>query len=58
MVVHLGAPQWIVVGLFVLNLMISAWQHGKPERPSNVLLSVVGVGIMILLLVWGGFFGR
>jgi hypothetical protein len=51
----MGVEQIIVLSLMGLNLLVSANQHGK-EVKQNIYGALIGVGIMVFLLVSGGFF--
>jgi hypothetical protein len=52
------APHIIMIVVFVINLMIGAYEHGKPkEGKSNILNNIIGITIQVALLWWGGFWG-
>jgi hypothetical protein len=51
------APQIIILVSYAINLLASAYMHGKPYKSpvsfwKYLLSSVIG----ILVLYWGGFF--
>ena len=52
------APQIICLVLVGINLLLSAYLHGKPKRGTeNFFVALVGQAGMVALLWWGGFFG-
>lgn len=51
-----GWPQWAVVVLTALSLLIVSSMHGKPREPWNAFTSLVGSGITLFILIAGGFF--
>ena len=54
----MGMPQIIIIVLYAITLLLSANNHGKPyEHNQNFCDSLIGVGIVFGLLIWGGFFG-
>lgn len=55
---HIGWPEGIMIGMFLLGLAIAAVKNGEPlERTTyNFPTTVVRVLIWMTLLVWGGFF--
>jgi hypothetical protein len=54
---HIGWPQGIVIGLMVLNLVISAALDGEPRTGTHKFsLGLCGVMGQVALLYWGGFF--
>lgn len=53
----MGAPQIIVIALHALSVVLTGYNHGKPkEGTENVGVAIIGAGIMMALLSWGGFF--
>lgn len=52
---HLGAPQLILLGILLLNLLTAARKDGQPKGPYNLAHSIIDVAIVIFLLWWGGF---
>ena len=53
----IGAPQIILIALWLVQFSVFAYMHGKKivaplDFPSKVVSSVV----MLILLLWGGFF--
>ena len=54
----MGTPQIILLVIMGLNLLASAYLHGKPRTGKfNIFGALVNAGILIWLLVSGGFFG-
>ena len=54
----MGIPQIILLVLLGLNLLATAYLHGKPRTGNyNLLTALINAGIIIWLLVSGGFFG-
>ena len=53
----MGTPQIILLVLVALNLLANAYLHGKPRNGNyNLLTALINAGIIIWLLVAGGFF--
>jgi len=53
----MGVPQIIIIVLYAITLLLSAYNHGKSyERNQNFWASLIGVAILFGLLIWGGFF--
>ncbi len=53
----MSVPAVIYLILTVIGLMVSANQHGKPKDGIHSIWGVIiGSGISISLLYWGGFF--
>jgi hypothetical protein len=62
-----GWPQWAILVMMVLSLMIFASKHGderletsgerkgKPER-YNAFVAIIRFGIIMFILIAGGFF--
>lgn len=51
------APQILLIVLYAISLLASAYLHGKPKEGNhNILVDIVGVTIIFSLLWWGGFF--
>jgi len=54
----MGTPQIILLVILGLNLLATAYLHGKPRTGKfNIFGALGNVGILIWLLVSGGFFG-
>ena len=53
----MGTPQIILLSLVALNLLATAYLHGKPRTGNfNIFGALVNAGILIWILVAGGFF--
>ena len=53
----MGIPQIILLSLVALNLLANAYLHGKPRTGNyNLFLGLLNAGILIWILVAGGFF--
>lgn len=53
----MNAPQIIVIVLLSLDLLGTAYLHGKPKNDKhNIFGTLIGTGLTVLLLAWGGFF--
>ena len=53
----MGAPQITMIVLYALSLVITVSQHGQPKTGNhNIFLSMVGAGIGLGIMYWGGFF--
>ena len=53
----MGVPQVIVIVLYAITLLLSAYEQGKPyEYNKNFWGSLIGVAIVFGLLIWGEFF--
>lgn len=57
----MGAPQIIVIILYSLSFLVNLLNALKEKDPTKIAAgcigSVAGTGIMVGLLLWGGFFG-
>ena len=54
----MGTPQIILLVILGLNLLATAYLHGKPRTGNfNIFGALVNAGILRWLLVSGGFFG-
>jgi hypothetical protein len=53
----MGAPQWIIIGITALGMLLVAHKHGKPRRAENFWIHLTAIAITYALLLWGGFFG-
>lgn len=54
---QLGAPQIILLAIYVLDIAIVAAHHGEPKEGSyNVFVLLIAFVIQLALLTWGGFF--
>lgn len=51
-----GWPQWTLLGLMLLSLIINCTSHGKPREPYNGFVSLIGFGLSMFILICGGFF--
>ncbi len=49
-------PQWTLASLLAVNLLLSAHLHGKPREPNSFWTSIIGLGIILPILYFGGFF--
>lgn len=52
---HLGAPQLILLGILLLNLLTAARKDGQPKGAYNLGHSIMDCAIVVALLWWGGF---
>jgi hypothetical protein len=53
----MGAPQIIWIVMASVNLLLTAYLHGKPKDGNhNIWLTILGSIIMLSLLIGGGFF--
>ena len=54
----MGAPQIIIIVLYVLDLFLTALLHGQKRTGTySFPATFVTCGVMVWLLWWGGFFG-
>jgi hypothetical protein len=54
----MGTPQIILLTLLGIQLLITAYMHGKERTGThNIFFRIIDAGLLILLLVAGGFFG-
>lgn len=54
---QLGAPQIILLAIYVLNIAVVAAHHGETrEENYDVFISLIALAIQLALLTWGGFF--
>lgn len=56
MTFYLGAPQIILIVLFLLSIVYAAVQHGEPRENYNVWRVFWSAILELALLTWGGFF--
>lgn len=55
----MGWPQYILLALFASNIAQNITKDGKPrQEPYSWRVSVISTTIAMVLLSWGGFFGR
>ena len=53
----MGTPQIILLVLMGIKLLLNAHEHGKPhEINHNFFIALVNAGILLWLLIAGGFF--
>ena len=53
----MGSPQIILLVLLGLNLLASAYLHGKPKSGKhNLFLAMLNAGVLLWILISGGFF--
>lgn len=54
---QLGAPQIILLAIYILDTAIVAAHHGEPKEGNyNVFVLLIALAIQLALLTWGGFF--
>jgi hypothetical protein len=54
----MGIPQIIFIILVGMSLLINLFNHDEPKNQRyNFFEAVFSNGIMVGLLIWGGFFG-
>ena len=52
-------PQIIVIVLISMNFGIELIKHGQPKEGNhNVFIKLIDVGVLVGLLIWGGFFSK
>jgi len=51
-----GWPQWTVIVLSALGLLIHGVSHGQPRPSYHIGYSVVDTLILFVMLAFGGFF--
>ena len=51
-----GWPQWTWLILMLLSLIMSAGEHSKPRENHNAFLAFIRFGLMLFILIAGGFF--
>ncbi len=53
-------PQYLMIGIVTLNLLLSANLHGKIKTTKyhNFWISFVGCIIQVAILYYGGFFDK
>ena len=52
------APQIIYLSITLLNLLITAYMHGKPRTDKyNIFVTILSTTVGLMLLTLGGFFG-
>ena len=56
---YLGIPQMLYLILLLLGVGLAIGNHGKPKTGNeNVWISIIGSGLVLALLFWGGFFSK
>lgn len=51
-------PQWAAISTWTLNIVVTAFLHGKPRTDNyNVLLPILSAAIGAYIMAMGGFFG-
>jgi len=54
----MGTPQIILLTLLGIQLLITAYMHGKERTGThNIFFRIIDAGILIWILISGGFFG-
>jgi hypothetical protein len=54
----MGTPQIIFLVLVGLELLFTAYKHGQPkDEKYNIFVKLINAGIIIWILIAGGFFG-
>ena len=54
----MGTPQIILLTLLGIQLLITAYMHGKERTGThNIFMRIVDAGLLIWILIAGGFFG-
>ena len=48
-------PQWVMVALLFMTLILKAYLHGKPSV-QNGFYAMLDAAILIFVLICGGFF--
>lgn len=54
----LHAPQFTMLALLALGLVVHICNHGKPRNDYNGPSQLIDVCIVLAVLYWGGFFGN
>lgn len=52
----MGLPQIILLVLFGINLLAAANLHGEEAYDHNFWEALITNGLVMALLIWGGFF--
>lgn len=52
----MGWPQITILVLVFLEFVGALSKHGEPRPPYNAGLTLLGSGILLVVLWWGGFF--
>lgn len=55
MSVNIGAPQAILLALYIMSLVINCVKDGK-QSTTHWWASAIAIAIELVLLAWGGFF--
>lgn len=54
----MGTPQIILLTLLGLQLLLTAYYHGKPrDGKHNIFVRLIDSAILLWILIAGGFFG-
>lgn len=49
-------PQWLLLILFFIGVVMAAYEHGKPRKPENLFVHLIATAITLIILIFGGFF--
>jgi hypothetical protein len=49
-------PQIIYIAITFIGLLLTANQHGKPRKNTNLWITLISTTIAYSILIWGGFF--
>ena len=49
-------PQYTMVILTLINIVLTVRDNGKPRKPENINVTLVGAMITYFILISGGFF--
>ena len=56
MSIHIGLWQFIILALFVFEVVAAVSMHGKPRNPINAVETMANWGIYLWVIYMGGFF--
>ncbi len=51
-----GWPQWVLICLIVLEMLIYTVRHGQPRSEFNAVSRFIDSVFLLVLLAFGGFF--
>lgn len=55
MSVNIGAPQAILLALYIMSLVINCVKDGE-QSTTHWWASAIAIAVELVLLAWGGFF--
>ena len=51
-----GWAQWVMIALIAFEIIAAAVMHGSPRKPVHVGNYIINSSLILILLIFGGFF--